>query len=46
MKLKKGDNVIVIAGKDNGKKSTIVRVLPQKNMVVLDGLNIAKPHRQ
>jgi large subunit ribosomal protein L24 len=46
MKLKKGDNVIVIAGKDNGKKSTIVRVLPQKNMVVLDGLNISKRHRR
>lgn len=46
MKLKKGDNVIVIAGKDIGKKSTIVRVIPKKDMVVLDGLNIAKRHRR
>lgn len=46
MKLKTGDTVIVIAGKDIGKKSTIVRVLPKKDMVVLDGLNIAKRHRR
>ncbi len=46
MKLKKGDTVIVIAGKDLGKKAAIVRVLPKKDMVVLDGLNIAKRHRR
>lgn len=46
MKLKKGDNVVVIAGKDIGKKSTIVRVLTKKDMVVLDGLNMSKRHRR
>ncbi len=46
MKLKKGDRVIVIAGKERGKISTIVRVLPRKNLVVLDGLNLAKRHRR
>jgi len=46
MKLKKGDTVIVIAGKDLGKKSTIVRVLPKKNMVILDGINVVKRHRR
>ena len=46
MHVKKGDKVIVIAGKDLGKKSTIVRVLPKKDQVVLDGLNIAKRHRR
>lgn len=46
MKLKKGDKVIVIAGKERGKKSTIVRVLPQENLVILDGLNLAKRHRR
>lgn len=46
MKLKKGDTVIVIAGKELGKKSTIVRVLPKKNQVVLDGLNMSKRHRR
>lgn len=46
MKLKKGDTVVVIAGKDLGKKAAIVRVLPKKDMVVLDGINIAKRHRR
>ena len=46
MKLKKGDKVIVIAGKERGKSSTIVRVLPRENLVILDGLNLAKRHRR
>jgi large subunit ribosomal protein L24 len=46
MKLKKGDKVIVIAGKSRGETSTIVRVLTKKNMVVLDGLNMVKRHRR
>lgn len=46
MKLKKGDKVIVIAGKERGKTSTIVRVLPRENLVILDGLNLARRHRR
>lgn len=46
MKLKKGDKVIVIAGKDRGTSGTITRALPEKNMVVVDGVNIAKRHRR
>ena len=46
MKLKKGDKVIVIAGKHRGETSNIVRVLTKKNMVLLDGLNIVKRHRR
>ena len=46
MKLKKGDKVIVIAGKARGQKSTIVRVLSKENLVVLDGLNLVKRHRR
>ncbi len=46
MKLKKGDKVIVIAGKHRGEKSTIVRVLPKKNAVILDGINLVKRHRR
>jgi len=42
MKLKKGDNVIIITGKDKGKKGKIVRVLPEKNKVVVEGLNMMK----
>ncbi len=46
MKLKKGDKVIVIAGKNKGETSSIVRILSKKNMVVLDGLNLVKRHRR
>jgi large subunit ribosomal protein L24 len=46
MKLKKGDKVIVIAGKTKGQSSTIVRVFPKKNMVVLDGVNKSKRHQR
>ena len=46
MKLKKGDKVIVTAGKSKGQSSTIVRVLPRDNMVLLDGLNLVKRHRK
>ncbi|MEI6580900.1 MAG: 50S ribosomal protein L24 [bacterium] len=42
MKLKKGDHVIIIAGKDKGKKGKIVRVLPDKNKVVVEGANVLK----
>jgi large subunit ribosomal protein L24 len=46
MKLKKGDNVIVIAGKDKGKKGKIVRVLPKDGKVIVDGLNMTKRHQR
>ena len=46
MKLKKGDNVIVITGKDKGKKGKIVRVLVQENKVILEGLNMMKKHQR
>lgn len=44
MKLRKGDTVVVIAGKDAGKESTISRVLPSKNKVQVEGVNTAKRH--
>lgn len=46
MKLKKGDKVIVIAGKEKGKTATIVRVFAEENRVILDGLNLVKRHRR
>ena len=45
-KLKKGDKVIVIAGKSRGQTAAIVRVLLDKNMVVLDNTNLVKRHRK
>ena len=44
MKLKKGDKVIVITGKDKGKKGTILRALPKTNQVLIDGINMHKKH--
>jgi len=46
MKLKKGDNVIVIAGKSKGEKGTIVRSFPRDNKVLIDGVNVVKRHRK
>ena len=37
---------MVIAGKSRGKTSTIVRVLPRENLVILDGLNLSKRHKR
>lgn len=42
MKLKKGDNIIIMTGKDKGKKGKIARVLVEKNRVVVEGLNMMK----
>jgi large subunit ribosomal protein L24 len=44
MHVKKGDKVIVIAGKEKGKTSTIVSVDRERNRVTLDGLNLMKKH--
>ena len=46
MKIKKGDKVLVIAGKEKGKKGTIVRALPKSNKVILEGLNMVKKHQR
>lgn len=46
MKLKKGDNVIVITGKDKGKKGKIVRVLVSENRVIVEGANKMKRHQR
>ncbi len=44
MNIKKGDTVLVIAGKDKGKQGTVSRALPQISKVIVEGLNIAKKH--
>jgi large subunit ribosomal protein L24 len=46
VKLKKGDRVRVIAGKDLGKDGVIMRVIPEKNKVIVEGVNIAKKHQR
>ena len=43
-KLKKGDKVIVLAGKDKGKQGEITAVIPKDNKAIVDGVNIAIRH--
>ncbi len=42
--LKKGDEVLILAGKDEGRKGKIQRVLAGKGQVIIEGLNLAKKH--
>ncbi len=44
MKIKKGDRVKVISGKDKGKSGVILRALPKENKVVVEGVAIMKRH--
>ncbi len=44
MKLRKGDTVEIIAGKDKGKQGEIAAVFPKKNKVIVTGRNVAKRH--
>ena len=44
LKVKKGDEVVVIAGKEKGKKGKIVKVLPSESRVVVGGVNMVKRH--
>ena len=44
MKLKSGDTVMVISGKDAGRESKITRVIPDRNKVLVEGVNTAKRH--
>ena len=44
MKLKKGDTVVVITGKDKGKQGEVQRVLPDADKVIVSGVNTATKH--
>ena len=46
MRLKSGDNVIVITGKDAGKEGRIARVIPGKGKIIVEGVNTAKRHQR
>ncbi|MCI0395152.1 MAG: 50S ribosomal protein L24 [Chloroflexi bacterium] len=46
MRIKKGDQVEVIAGNDKGLRGTVQRVLPKENRVVVSGVNIVKKHQR
>ena len=45
-KIKKGDDVIVVTGKDKGKRGSVVRVLSEEGRVIVENVNIAKKHQK
>jgi len=46
MKIKKNDNVIMLNGKDKGKKGKVLKAIPVDNKVVVEGLNVVKRHQK
>jgi large subunit ribosomal protein L24 len=42
--IKKNDNVLVIAGRDRGKRGRVLRVVPSKNRLIVEGVNFIKRH--
>ena len=46
MKLRKGDRVRVLTGKDRGDEGEVMRVFPKENRVIVEGVNVAKKHQR
>jgi len=46
MKIKKGDRVRVLTGKDKGKEGEVSRAIPSAGKVIIDGVNVAKRHQK
>ncbi len=46
MKIKKDDNVLIISGKDKGKKGKVLEVFPRLNKIAIEGVNLVKKHRR
>ena len=44
MKIKKGDTVVVISGRDKGRRGEVLRVFPQENRVIVQGVHVARRH--
>lgn len=44
MRIKKGDQIQIIAGKDKGKSGKVLRVVPEKFKIAIEGLNLIKKH--
>ena len=45
-KIKKGDRVIVLTGKDKGKTGIVIRMLPKESRVIVQGVNVARRHQR
>lgn len=46
MKIRKGDNIRVISGKDRGKTAKVLKVFPKESRILVEGLNMRKRHRR
>lgn len=46
MKIKKGDTVLIISGKDKGKKAKVLEAFPSERKISVEGVNIVKKHRR
>jgi large subunit ribosomal protein L24 len=46
VKVKKGDRVVVLSGKDRGREGVISRVFPKEGKIIVDGINVAKKHQK
>lgn len=44
MRIKKGDTVLIIKGKDRGRTGKVIKSFPRKNKVIVEGLNLVKKH--
>jgi large subunit ribosomal protein L24 len=45
-KIKKGDSVVVLSGKDKGRTGTVQQVMPKDGKVIVEGINVASRHRK
>ena len=46
MRIRKGDNVIIISGKDKGKQGKVIKVLPEDEKVIVENINLKKKHQR
>ncbi|MDO8574772.1 MAG: 50S ribosomal protein L24 [bacterium] len=46
MRIKKGDNVIMIGGKENGKKGKVIKAFPQEQLIIVENINLKKKHQK
>ncbi len=46
LKVRKGDRIVVLQGKDRGKQGVVTRVLPASGKVIVDGINVARKHQK
>ena len=46
MRIKKGDQVLIISGKDKGRKGKVLKVFPKENKILVENINLRKKHQK